>query len=265
MLVQQDDVIVKMVKISACIISFNEEKKIEDCLLSLQGVADEIIIVDSFSTDATLAIARKYTNNIYEQKFLGHVEQKNLAVSKATYDWVLSLDCDERLSDELKSAILNVKDRLENYDAYKMPRKTFYVYRWLNHCWYPDKKVRLFNKNRAMWGGVNPHDKVIVNSNKIKELDGDILHFSFNNISEHIQTLDKFTEIGAQEIIKRGKKVSIVSPFTHASWTFARMYLFRLGFLDGFAGLVASFLSFVHVFVKYSKVIFYNRQHSQKQ
>ena len=255
---------VNMPKISACIISFNEERKIDDCLRSLQGVADEIIVVDSLSNDATLAIAKKYTNKIFEQKFLGHVEQKNLAVSKATHDWILSLDCDERLSDELKTAILDVKDNLEEFDAYKMSRKTFYVYRWLNHCWYPDKKVRLFNKHKARWGGINPHDKVIVSSDKIKELRGDILHYSFDTISAHIQTLDKFTEIGAQEIIKRGKRVSLISPFTHASWTFIRMYIIRLGFLDGFAGLVASVLSFVHVFVKYSKVIFYKRQQSQK-
>ena len=254
-----------MPKISACIISFNEEKKIDDCLRSLQGVVDEIIVVDSLSNDATIAIAKKYTNQIYEQKFLGHVEQKNLAVSKATHDWILSLDCDERLTDELKKEILNVKENLEKFDAYRMSRKTFYVYRWLNHCWYPDKKVRLFNKHKARWGGINPHDKVIVSSDNIKELRGDILHYSFDSISAHIQTLDKFTEIGAQEIIKRGKKVSLISPFSHASWTFIRMYIIRRGFLDGFAGLVASVLSFVHVFVKYSKVIFYNRQRALKQ
>ena len=252
-----------MPKISACIISFNEEKKIEDCLRSLQGVVDEIIVVDSLSNDATIAIAKKYTDQIYEQKFLGHVEQKNLAVSKANHDWILSLDCDERLSEELKASILTVKDQLDSFDAYRMPRKTFYVYRWLNHCWYPDKKVRLFNKQMAKWGGINPHDKVVVDSDNIKELKGDILHYSFESISAHIQTLDKFTEIGAQEIIKRGKKVSLASPFTHASWTFLRMYIFRRGFLDGFAGLVASTLSFAHVFVKYSKVIFYYRQKSQ--
>lgn len=254
-----------MPKISACIISFNEEKKIEDCLRSLQGIADEIIVVDSLSNDATIAIAKKYTDHIYDQKFLGHVEQKNLAVSKANHDWILSLDCDERLSEDLRTSILNIKEQLDAFDAYKMPRKTFYVYRWLNHCWYPDKKVRLFNKQKAKWGGVNPHDKVIVDSDKIRELKGDILHYSFDSISAHVQTLDKFTEIGAQEIIKRGKKVSLISPFTHAVWTFLRMYVFRLGFLDGFAGLVASVLSFVHVFVKYSKVIFYYRQQSQQQ
>lgn len=249
-----------MPKISACIISYNEEKKIEDCLRSLDGVADEIIVVDSLSGDATRDIARNYTDRIFEQAFLGHVEQKNLAVSKASHDWILSLDCDERLSDELKAGILAIKDALDKTDAYRMARKTFYVYRWLNHCWYPDKKVRLFNKHKAHWGGVNPHDRVVVDSGRISDLRGDILHYSFDSISAHLQTLDKFTEIGAGEIIKRGKKVNLLSPFTHATWTFIRMYILRLGFMDGFAGLVASLLSFVHVFVKYSKVIFYRRR-----
>jgi glycosyltransferase involved in cell wall biosynthesis len=248
-----------MPKISACIISFNEEKKIEDCLKSLQPVVDEIIVVDSLSTDRTLEIVARYTDKIYQQKFLGHVEQKNLAVSKASHDWILSLDCDERLSAPLQDSIKGIKDNLSAYDAYNMPRKTFYVYRWLNHCWYPDKKVRLFNKNKAKWGGTNPHDKVIVSSGNTQELKGDILHYSFDSISAHIQTLDKFTEIGAQEIIKKGKKVSLLSPLLHAKWTFIRMYILRAGFLDGFAGLVASMLSFMHVFVKYSKVLFYQR------
>jgi glycosyltransferase involved in cell wall biosynthesis len=249
-------------KISACIISYNEEKKIEDCLRSLDGVVDEIIVVDSLSSDTTCDIARNYTDKIFEQAFLGHVEQKNLAVSKASHDWILSLDCDERLSEPLKASMLAIKDQLDNADAYRMARKTFYVYRWLNHCWYPDKKVRLFNKHKARWGGINPHDKVIVDSDRIVMLQGDILHYSFDSISAHIQTLDKFTDIGAKEIIKRGKKVNLLSPFTHATWTFIRMYILRRGFLDGFAGLVASLLSFMHVFVKYSKVVFYRRRAS---
>jgi glycosyltransferase involved in cell wall biosynthesis len=254
-----------MPKISACIISFNEERKIEDCLQSLQPVADEIIVVDSLSTDKTLEIAAKYTDKIYHQKFLGHVEQKNLAVSKANHDWILSLDCDERLSAQLQESIRNIKDRLPDYDAYKMARKTFYVYRWLNHCWYPDKKVRLFDKNKANWGGTNPHDKVIVDSDKIREISGDILHYSFDSISAHIQTLDKFTEIGAREIVRKSRKVGWLSPLIHAKWTFIRLYFLRLGFLDGFAGLVVSILSFMHVFVKYSKVIFYQRKINLKK
>jgi glycosyltransferase involved in cell wall biosynthesis len=249
-----------MAKISACVISFNEEKKIEDCLKSLEPVADEIIVVDSLSTDQTVAIAKRYTGHVFDQKFLGHVEQKNLAVSKASHDWILSLDCDERLSPQLQQSIQAVKESLDRHRAYRMARKTFYVYRWLNHCWYPDKKVRLFNKKHAKWGGTNPHDKVMVSGDDIVELNGDILHYSFDSISAHIQTLDKFTEIGAQEILKKGKRVSLLSPLTHAKWTFFRMYILRGGFRDGFAGLVASVLSFMHVFVKYSKVIFYQRR-----
>lgn len=251
-----------MSKISACIISFNEEKTIEDCLKSLAGVVDEIIVVDSLSTDKTKEIAAKYTDKIYDQPFLGYIEQKNMAVTKANHDWILSLDCDERLTDELRDSILSIKVNLEHADAYRMARKTFYVYRWLNHCWYPDFKVRLFNKNSAQWGGVNPHDHVDVEGDNIITLKGDIQHYSFNSISEHIQTMDRFTEIGAQEIIKRGKRVTLLSPWTHGLWTFLKLYIFKRGFLDGYAGLVVSVLSGMHAYTKYVKVIFHQKQKS---
>ena len=249
-----------MPKISACIISFNEEKKLEDCLKSLQPVVDEIIIVDSLSTDATLEIAGRYTDKIFHQKFLGHIEQKNLAVSKAEHDWVLSLDCDERLTPQLQQSILAIKNTLEAADAWCMHRKTFYVYRWLNHCWYPDTKTRLFNKNTAHWGGTNPHDRIITAGKNIKLLAGDIQHYSFSSISEHLKTIDKFTEIGADELIKKGKRFTIFSPITHASWIFIKLYFIKRGFLDGFAGLVVSVLSTMHVFVKYTKAIIKRRQ-----
>jgi len=251
-----------MAKISACIISYNEESKIEDCLKSLLTVADEIIVVDSLSTDNTVNIARKYTEQIFPQKFLGHIEQKNLAISKASNDWIISLDCDERLSKELQQSILAIKDNLEQVDAYCMPRKTFYIYRWLNHCWYPDVKTRLFNKDTAKWGGTNPHDRVITNGNNIRQLKGDIQHYSFDSVSAHLKTIDKFTEIGAVELIKKKKKFSLFSPLTHSIWMFIKMYFIKLGFLDGFAGLLASTLSFVHVFVKYSKAIIMKRQNN---
>ena len=245
-----------MAKISACIISYNEEQKIEDCLKSLQGVVDEIIVVDSISTDRTIEITKKYTDKIYEQKFLGHIEQKNLAVEKASYDWILSLDCDERLTDELRASIGKVKDSLENADAYRVARRTFYVYRWLNHCWYPDYKIRLFNRITAHWAWTNPHDHVDVEGQHIVTLKGDLEHYSFDSISEHIRTLDSFTEIGANEIIRKNKKVSILSPWTHGLWTFLKLYIFKRGFMDGYAGLVVGVLSGMHAFVKYNKVLF---------
>ncbi len=204
----------------------------------------------------------KYTEQIFPQKFLGHIEQKNLAISKASNDWIISLDCDERLSKELQQSILVIKDNLEQVDAYCMPRKTFYIYRWLNHCWYPDVKTRLFNKDTAKWGGTNPHDRVITDGNNIRQLKGDIQHYSFDSVSAHLKTIDKFTEIGAIELIKKKKKFSIFSPLTHSIWMFIKMYFIKLGFLDGFAGLLASTLSFVHVFVKYSKAIIMKRQNN---
>ena len=245
-----------MPKISACIISFNEEKKIEDCLKSLRPVADEIIVVDSHSTDTTVEIARKYTDKVYDQAFLGYIEQKNLAVSKASHDWIISLDCDERLDSEVTALILAAKDTLNDYDAYRMSRKTFYVYRWLNHCWYPDKQIRLFNKHTAKWVGMDLHEKVLVDGSNIKDLRGDILHYTVDSISEHLQQIDKFTEIAAGEIIKNGKTVNLLTPLTHSVWTFVRIYFIRGGLLDGFAGFVVAFLSMVYAFVKYAKVIF---------
>lgn len=244
-----------MAKISACIISFNEEKKIEDCLKSLAGIVDEIIVVDSNSSDTTVNIAKKYEARVINQEFLGYIEQKNFAVQQASYDWILSLDCDERLSPELQKAILAIKENVEQFDAYKMPRKTFYVYRWLNHCWYPDLKTRLFNKHTAHWGGTNPHDHIITTGENISQLDGDIYHYSFDSISDHLKTIDKFTEIGADELIRKNKKFNTFSPITHATWTFIKLYLLKRGFMDGFAGFVVSVLSFMHVFVKYSKAI----------
>lgn len=254
-----------MTKISACIISFNEEQKIEDCLKSLQSVVDEIIIVDSLSSDNTLKIAEKYTDKIFHQKFLGHIEQKNLAVSKAENDWILSLDCDERLTPELQQSILAVKNNPGAADAWCMHRKTFYVYRWLNHCWYPDTKTRLFNKHTAHWGGTNPHDRIITQGRNIRLLKGDIQHYSFSSISEHLKTIDKFTEIGADELIKKGKHFTILSPLTHATWTFFKLYFIKRGFMDGFAGLVVSVLSFMHVFVKYTKAIIKRRALNQNE
>lgn len=254
-----------MSKISATIISFNEEQKIEDCLKSLLPIVDEIIVIDSHSTDATVEIARRYTGHVYRHPFSGYIEQKNYAISKASYDWILSLDCDERVSPELRESILAIKENLDQHDAYFMPRKTFYVYRWLNHVWYPDRKIRLFHRCKAHWGGSSLHERVEVDGNKIILLTGDILHYSFDSLSHHLQTVDKFSEISAREIINKNKKITLISPLGHAVSAFIRLYFLKRGFLDGFAGFVVSVLSFMHAFLKYSKAIIMHQQQQFNQ
>lgn len=244
-----------MPAISAAIISFNEEACIVECLESLRGVVDEIVLVDSNSTDRTRELAAPYVDRLIEQPFLGHVEQKNLAVAHAAHDWVLSLDCDERLTSELARSIRDVKERLDEHAAWEFTRKTFYVYRWLEHLWYPEWRTRLFDRRRARWGGTNPHDKVIVSQGTLGRLRGDCLHRSFESVAAHVKTLQSFTDIAAGELLRKGKRVGVLDPLIHASWTFFRLYVLQRGFLDGFAGLCACMLSFCHVFVKYAKVL----------
>ena len=249
-----------MPKISACIISLDEEQKIGDCLESLIPVVDEIILVDSNSTDKTVEIASQYTDKIFTKDFLGYVEQRKLAVSKAENDWILSLDCDERLSPELQASILAVKDSLGTRDAYTLAVRTFYIYRWLDHCWYPDRKVRLFDRRRGNWGGEALHEKVILDGGSVGALQGDILHYSYDSISQHLKTIDKFTDIAARDLIDRGRRVTLLTPLTHAYWTFIKLYILQRGFLDGFAGLCVAILSYLHVFVKYSKVLMHQKR-----
>ena len=243
-----------MPALSAAIISFNEEARIVECLESLRGVVDEIVLVDSGSTDRTRELAAPLVDVLVEQPFLGHVQQKNLAAERASHDWVLSLDCDERLTPELAASIRAVKGRLDQHAAWEFTRKTFYVYRWLEHLWYPEWRVRLFDRRRARWGGTNPHDKVVVSEGTVGRLPGDCLHRSFESVAGHVKTLQTFTDIAAAEMLARGKRVGVLDPLTHGAWTFFRLYVLQRGFLDGFAGLCACTLSFMHAFVKYAKV-----------
>ena len=248
-----------MAKISACVISYNEEDKIEDCLVSLSEVADEILVVDSISTDRTTEIASRLADRVIDQPFLGYVEQKNFAVENASHDWILSLDCDERLSPELRSDLLREKERLGKHAAYEMPRRTFYVDRWMNHCWYPDRRVRLFNRTGAWWGGGEPHDSVHVDGGSVARLKGDILHYSFDSVSDHLQTIDRFTEIAARGLFEDKRRVSALAPVTYGAASFFKSCLLKRGFLDGLGGLVVSVLSATAVFTRYAKLLYLYR------
>ncbi len=244
-----------MPKITACIISFNEQAKIEACLESVKDIVDEIIVVDSHSTDNTQEIARRFTPHVISQDWLGMGAQKALAYSKASHDWILNLDCDERVTGELAHSIQAIRESEPQPAAYEFTRRNFYVYRWLDHCWYPEWRTRLFDRKRCEVRGTDPHEYVHVLEGSTGRLQGDLEHYSFDSIDDHLRTINSYTSTAADELEAKGKSVSMLQPFTRGLWTFVRLYLLKRGFLDGFAGLCVSLLSAVHTFLKYAKVL----------
>ena len=247
-----------MKKISAAIITLNEEKHIERCLHSLKGIADEIVVIDSYSKDKTYEICQRYDVKFIKRRFEGHIEQKNFAVSQAKYDIILSLDADEALSDTLKNSIIKAK---ENWlaDAYAMNRLSKYCGKWIRHCgWYPDIKIRLFDRKKAKWAGKNPHDKIILSEgSRRKHLRGDLLHYSYSSIGEHILQMNKFTDIMAsQDHLKRKHKRKIIwlYIFLYPILVFFKTYFFRLGILDGYYGFLISIHTAYYRFLKYIKL-----------
>ncbi len=243
-----------MPKLSVAIITYNEEKRIAACLSSVAW-ADEIVVIDSYSADDTAAICRKFGAQVIQQKWPGHISQKNYALSQTSHDWVFSLDADEVASAELASQIKELM-RQEPPDAagYYVPRQTKYLGRWIKHCgWYPDYKLRLFDKRAARWGGEDPHDSIICEG-KTAKLSGKLYHYSFDSLSDHLDTIDRFTGIAAAQRHKKGAKSSPLQLLLRPPLTFFKMYFLQLGFLDGIPGLIICILSAYHVFVKYAKL-----------
>jgi glycosyltransferase involved in cell wall biosynthesis len=197
-------------KISATIITCNEEEDIRGCLESLKWV-DEIVVVDAFSQDNTVAICSEYNAKVFKNAWPGYIKQKNFAKDKATYDWVISLDADERLSDELIENIREVLQRAKSdIEGYFMPRQTRYLGRWIKHSgWYPDYKLRLYNKHKGYWRGEDPHDYVYVNGNTA-HLKGRIIHYSYQDIKDHLDKINTYTTIMATNIYQKGERFSIL-------------------------------------------------------
>lgn len=242
--------------ISAVIITYNEERNIERCLESLDGVAEEIIVVDSFSSDRTRAICDKYPVRFEQHAFEGHIQQKNYALSLTSNDWVLSLDADEALSTDLRESIIKIEEGAAP-DAWEMKRLTNFCGKWVRHTgWYPDKKVRLWKKSIGQWGGQNPHDRVILRNGVILgQLSGDLLHYSFYSIAEHIQQIQKFSSIAAESAYANGKRSSLVfNILLGPAFTFVKKYFLQRGFLDGYTGLVISVNTAFSKFLKYVKL-----------
>ncbi len=255
---EPDGAVNPAVKLSAAIITKNEEKKIGDCLDSL-SFADEIVVVDCGSTDRTAEIAENKGAKVVFHDWEGHIGQKNFAISQTTGEWILSLDADERVSAKLRDEILrSIAD--PKADGYAIARLVFYINRWIYHCgWYPARKVRLFKRGYGKWNGENPHDRIEL-TGRCANLDGDIYHLSFDSISDHLKTINSFTEIAARERTARNQKAGFLSIVLRPSATFVKMYFLKLGFLDGIPGLILSVLSSYHVFCKYLKISQMSRQ-----
>lgn len=244
-----------MIKLSAVIITYNEEEHLEKCLKSLTQVADEIIVVDSFSTDRTPEICKTFNVNYIQHAFEGYIEQKNYAVSLAKYNYILSLDGDEALSEPLINSILKVKSNWV-FDGYYCNRLNNYCGQWIKHSdWYPDKKLRLFKKESGEWKGINPHDSYKLKKGmKAGKLKGDLLHWIYRDYAEHNQKIERFSTIASQAYFALGKKSSIWKILYRPTWAFFKAYFLRLGFLDGLNGWIISVQTYNVTFLKYVKL-----------
>ena len=240
------------VKISGIVLTFNEEKNIARCLQSMQAVCDEIVVVDSFSTDKTQEICESFGVRFYQNAWPGFKEQKNFAQDKAEYDHVLQLDADEEVSAELQKSILAVKANWQ-YDGYFSNRFTNYCGKWIRHSgWYPDAKLRLYDRRKGNWQGLDPHPHVIMQEGATSsKLKGDLLHYSFYSHEELVNRSAGYARQAAEAMLKTGKKYSgfklIVSPF----FRFWKDYIFLGGFRDGFEGLVICAVAAYYTFLKY--------------
>ncbi|WP_407556277.1 glycosyltransferase family 2 protein [Winogradskyella sp. 4-2091] len=229
-----------MLKLSGVIITFNEERNIEKCLQSLENVVDEIVVVDSFSTDNTKAMCKRYNVKFVEQNFLGYIEQKNFALSQASYNHIVSLDGDESLSKILQESILDLKSNW-TFDGYYANRFNNFCGQWIKHSdWYPNKKLRVFDRRKAEWKGINPHDNVQLHntSSNIGHLKGDILHLTYQSYLEFSEKTDYFSTIAAKAYYSSGKRASIWNLIWNPSWAFFKSYVIRLGILDGKNGFI---------------------------
>lgn len=242
------------IALSAVIITNNEERNIGRCIDSLAGIADEVIVVDSYSTDRTTVIAASKGARVVQQEFLGFAGQKNFASSQASSDFILSLDADEALSDELRASIIDVKSNWQ-YDGYWMSRLTNYCGTWIRHGgWYPDKKVRLFDRRKAKWVGKVLHEGIEVNESRCGTLSGDLLHYSFYTLSDHLKVIDRYTEVQSRELFENGISPGLSHLVVRPAFKFFRDYIIKAGFLDGFAGYCVAKLSAKATFIKYAKL-----------
>ena len=243
--------------LSVCIITGNEEDNIGRCLESV-AFADEIVVVDSFSTDCTVAIARSFTDRVFQHRWVGYIGQKAIARNLARGEWVLFVDADEAVSPALRDEILGTLRRgvPDGVDGFDFPRQVWYMRRWIRHGdWYPDTKLRLFRKARGRCCGIEPHERIEVRG-EVRHLRAPLFHYTYDDIADQVSTMNRFSSISASsEGRRRPSSAALLwGMLMHPPFRFFRCYFVKLGFLDGVAGLVIARSAAFSTFLKYAKL-----------
>lgn len=242
-----------MNKVSVVIITLNEESNIKGCLESVKW-ADEIIVVDSGSRDKTVEICRQYTDFVYDVLWQGFGKQKNSAVGLAHFDWILSIDADERVTPELKEEIEGLLKNELDFSGYFISRKSYFGKRLILHCgWFPDFTIRLFNRQKGRFNDVQVHESVQIDGNT-GYLKHSLVHFTYKNISDFLIRMNRYSTLAANDLFKEKKKRAVLKMIFHPPATFLKMYLLKGGYKEGFPGMILSGLYAFYTFVKYSKL-----------
>jgi glycosyltransferase involved in cell wall biosynthesis len=240
-------------KLSVTIITKNEAAHIDEAIQSVAW-ADEIVVVDSESSDDTVAIARRRTDRVIVRAWPGYIVQKNYAASMASYDWVLSLDADERVTPALAEEIKATMAAPPGHAAYRMPRVTWHLGRWIRTTdWYPDDQLRLYDRRTARWTGRYVHEALTVRGT-VGQLHAELQHFPFRDIADHLETIDRYTTYAARQMQESGSHANVVQLAFHPPFAFLRNYVLRGGVRDGAVGFVISALNSYYVFLKFAKL-----------
>ena len=240
-------------KVSVYMITYNNEETVEMALKSVAW-ADEIVIVDSFSNDRTVEIGRKFTDKLFQRKWPGHRDQYQYAADLTTHEWIMFVDADEEVFPELAEEIRKeLNGKVEGVDGFFVYRRTFYLGRWIRYGgWYPDGEIRLYRRNKGRWEG-GLHARVVVNG-RVQSLKNLYHHYTYRNISDQIQTIDKYSRIAAEDMAKQGEKFNLFKLLFHPPFRFIKEYFFKSGFRDGLPGLVIAMSTMYYVFIKYAKL-----------
>ena len=254
-----------MAKISVITLALNEERNIRECLQSVSW-ADQLIVVDSGSTDNTVRLAREFTSDILEVQWKGYGATRNEALTHATGDWILWLDADERVTPELVEEIrARLSDNDSNIAGYDVSRRAYFLGKWIKHCgWYPSRVVRVFRRTHGRFSENNVHEQLRLNG-AVGHLRHDLLHYTDPDLHHYFLKFNRYTSLAAKDLYAAGRRCSLYDVLVRPPFTFVRMYALRAGFLDGMQGLILCVVSMAYVFVKYAKLWELQMHHHQEE